>query len=50
MDLVPAFGLIYLALGVIVNSETLKIIHQKSDQHLTGVLSKKPIPVSMFDT
>lgn len=29
MDLIPAFGLIYLALGVIVNRETLKIIHQK---------------------
>lgn len=47
MDLIPAFGLIYLALGVIVNCETLKIIHQRSDQHFTGVVTNKPIPVSI---
>lgn len=50
MDLIPAFGLIYLALGVIVNSETLIIIHQKSEQHFTGVVSKKSVAISMFDT
>lgn len=47
MDLIPAFGLIYLALGVIVKCETLKVIHQKSDQHFTGVVTNKPIPVSI---
>lgn len=50
MDLIPAFGLIYLALGVTVNSETLIIIHQTSEQHFTGVVSKKSIAISMFDT
>lgn len=46
MDLIPAFGLIYLALGVIVNCETLKIIHQKKRSAFFwgGV---KPIPVSI---
>lgn len=47
MDLIPAFGLICLALRVIANSETLKSMHPKSDQHFTGVVSNKPIPVSV---
>lgn len=46
-DLIPAFGLICLALGVIVNCETLKIIHQRSDQHFTRVVTNKAIPVSV---
>lgn len=50
MDPIPAFGLIYLALGVIVNCETLIIMHQKSDQYFTGLLSKNLFQIAMFDT